>query len=385
MPYENARRRAWSRRTAGALVVAFCLVALNSPSAFGAGAVESVKGSAYGAHASVNLLLAKGQIGPVPSISLPASGGSEKATLASVNLRVGVSPLTQHVLTTGILVAESSAAGLGSPNGSMTSRASIDDLNVLNRVLVASAVVAECSADSSGASGSVTLVGASVAGIGSLSVSPQPNTGIDIPLVGSLILNKQTTSADGTLSVTALSLELLPVLGTGSINLGHVTCGTQVGTPTSTTTTTVATTSTTAPTSTSTSGPASTTSTTLPPTSTSTTQPTTTTSAPGDGTTTTVAGPTSTTLGSTSTTVADEPHDDDDDWCVAPPEATRDNGEVLSGGVLAASTPPSGPSSSGAISWWWALAIALIAGGLGFSVSKVDWRVVGLRLEGLRS
>lgn len=60
---------------------------------------------------------------------------------------------------------------------------------------------------------------------------------VPVPGVGELVLNEQSLDAEGTITVTGLSLALLAVLGTDSIEIGDVTCGVDASDPAPTTTT----------------------------------------------------------------------------------------------------------------------------------------------------
>jgi hypothetical protein len=215
----------------GAVALAVCLVGIQIPIAFGATSVDSVEGSAYGAYASIDLGLVNGTLGAVPSVALPADGGEVSKSLATAGLTVGLT----EIVDLGVLEVSSAASGVGGSEGNVQSVAVVDGADILGGIIHADQVTASCSADTAGTGGSVTLVGASAAGVGTLEVSPAPNTGISIPGVGSLTLNQQTISSDGTLTVTGLSLRLLPVVGTGTVNIARAVCGvetSEVSTPT---------------------------------------------------------------------------------------------------------------------------------------------------------
>lgn len=98
----------------------------------------------------------------------------------------------------------------------------------------AGAITAECTADSQGnVSGDANLANAAIYGptlpiIGAtklldLDLHPAPNTGITLPALPDteIVLNKQVVNPDGSLTVTALTVN---VLGTG-FTIGEVTCG----------------------------------------------------------------------------------------------------------------------------------------------------------------
>ncbi|ASO22459.1 hypothetical protein FHR81_004184 [Actinoalloteichus hoggarensis] len=82
--------------------------------------------------------------------------------------------------------------------------------------LAATAVEATCDQGR----GSTRLVGASLGGI-ALDASAAPNTGVDVPGLATVMLNRQVTGPDGSLTVTALSVE---VAGLQSIDIASATC-----------------------------------------------------------------------------------------------------------------------------------------------------------------
>ena len=231
MPHSGDNRTRSIRLASGAVALAVCMVAIQIPIAFGATSVDSVEGSAYGAYASIDLGLFNGTLGAVPSVALPADGGEVSKSLATAGLTVGLT----EIVDLGVLEVSSAASGVGGSEGNVQSVAVVDGTDILGGIIHADNVTASCSAGSSGAVGEVTLIGASGAGVGALQVSPAPNTGISIPGIGTLTLNQQSTSSDGTLTVTGLSLSLLPVVGTGTVNIARAVCGvetSEVSTPT---------------------------------------------------------------------------------------------------------------------------------------------------------
>lgn len=314
-------RKAW-----GAVLLAVGLVATQLPIAFAATTVDSVEGSAYGAYASVDLLLVDGSLGPVPSVSLAADGGDVADNQASTGLTLGLT----EVVDLGTLEVGSTGSGVGGSEGEVSSLATVDDVEILGALIEAGQVTASCSADSSGAEGEVTLTGASATGLGALSVSPSPNSALTVPGVGDLTLNKQTTGADGTLTVTAMSLILLPVAGTGTIEIAEVTCGVETSTSSAPTTTTS-----TPPTN---GGPT----TTEPGSSTST-------SVSGSGPTTTLPGPSTTAApdGPASTAAPDGAIDFGDDPMDAGGDPMDRGGDPIDAGAGASKTRSSAAKAAG--------------------------------------
>jgi hypothetical protein len=313
MPHSGDNRTTSIRLAAGAIALAICLVAIQIPVAIGATSVDAVEGSAYGAYASVDLGLFNGTLGAVPSVALPADGGEASKSLATAGLTVGLT----EIVDLGVLEVSSAASGVGGSEGNVQSVAVVDGTDILGGIIHADEVTASCSADSSGAVGDVTLIGASGAGVGALQVSPAPNTGVSIPGIGTLTLNQQITASDGTLTVTGLSLSLLPVLGTGTVNIARVVCG--VETSATTTPTTVS------PSPSTTESP-------------SPTQPgPTTTTSPGESTTTSSPGPTTSTAPGAPTTT-----DPGASTTTSPPDESTTTASVDSTGVNASALEGSG-------------------------------------------
>ncbi|MGH9049297.1 MAG: choice-of-anchor P family protein, partial [Acidimicrobiia bacterium] len=175
--------------------------------------------------------------GPEPSVTLPPEGGSVSEQVLNVDEEVGVIGLTAAVLT-------AAAEGALGPDGFATAESTVADVALFEDLipildvgaqqfedpfLAAELISATCSADLSGVTGSTSLVGASVLGE-SLEVEPEPNTEFEIPIPsGSSIsgtLNRQVENPDGSLSVTAIVLEIdLLGLVSGTLEIGPATCG----------------------------------------------------------------------------------------------------------------------------------------------------------------
>lgn len=135
---------------------------------------------------------------PLPIVNLPPGGSTSVAG-------VDVAPL----VSTGILNAASEQT---SPTGAASS-ASVAGVSALPGVadLVADLISSECSADGSNVSGSSAIAGGTVAGT-PLAVSPNPNSSVAVPLVGTVTLNEQQTTATG-ISVRAVHLVVNTPLG----------------------------------------------------------------------------------------------------------------------------------------------------------------------------
>lgn len=205
--------------------------------------VTSVIGSADGL--SVNIETAFDELaaletlafGPEPSVTLPSTGGSVTDEVLGVDESVLGLGLTAAVLRT-------SAEGALGPQGFATAETTVADIELADLIagaevgaqqhtdpiIAAEAITATCSADLTGVTGSTTLVGASVLGQ-TLDAEPEPNTALQVVIPGvasiGVTLNRQVQNPDGSLSVTALALEIDAVEGliTGTLGIGPATCG----------------------------------------------------------------------------------------------------------------------------------------------------------------
>jgi hypothetical protein len=181
--------------------------------------------------------------GPTPSVTLPPTGGSVSDSVADVD-----EPVVDILeLSASLLTAE--AQGSLGPAGNASAESTVADLRLVediiqngvgaqqleDPIIAAELISASCEADLTGVSGSTTLAGASVLGT-ELEVEPPPNTGVTIPLPApltgsvSLILNRQTVNADGSLSVAALVIDFditVPevLTASGVLEIGPATCG----------------------------------------------------------------------------------------------------------------------------------------------------------------
>ncbi len=203
---------------AGAVAASFAVV-LSAPPA--AAEVTAVDGGAFGVQVGVSLLGISTTLVATPSVSLPPTGGGPlTSSLASVNL--------PGVLSTGLLNTSTEGGNLNSHAGFATSDASVVDVNVLAGLVTADAIATTCTSNGDGSTGSTTLTGASVAGVGSLAVNPAPNTTLTIPGVATITLNEQTrTDTVGvisTITVSAIHVHLSGVLATGDVYVSRSMC-----------------------------------------------------------------------------------------------------------------------------------------------------------------
>src|SRR3989442_1453864 len=163
---------------------------------------DSVSGEAFGAAANA----AGATVNKTPDAVLAPDGGMAAASVISVGV--------PNVLATDTLTAITS--GGISESASAQSLATVEQVNILNGLITADAVVPISSSRgdaitaTSDAAGS-TLLGLVVNGVRLGDVTPAPNTRIDIPGVGTVILNEQTQSGDG-VGTSALTVNMIHVV-----------------------------------------------------------------------------------------------------------------------------------------------------------------------------
>jgi hypothetical protein len=97
----------------------------------------------------------------------------------------------------------------------------IEALGLAKPMLTAEAIEATCE----DGKGSSSLANAELGGT-ALDVSATPNTAVGVPGVASVILNKQTTNDDGSLTVTAISIT---VDGVQTLDIASATCAPAAG------------------------------------------------------------------------------------------------------------------------------------------------------------
>lgn len=151
----------------------------------------AVSGSAFGEQ--VHSLLVNS--GPVPSVS-QSGPGSQSADLASVAV---------DSLLTASALAVSTQVG---PDVTVTSSAAVDSVGLAAGVISASNVRSTCTANATGVSGSTTIAGLTIAGVTTVNLTPAPNTTIAVAGVGTLILNEQSTTPAGSITVNAIHLHV---------------------------------------------------------------------------------------------------------------------------------------------------------------------------------
>jgi hypothetical protein len=223
------------RRALGLAALSALVVAVVPSATAQTRTVTSVIGSANGLFADLEVVtdvVDPLTFGPAPTVTLPPEGGSVSEEI------LGVDEVVPGALALRAELVRASAEGALGPAGFATAESTVADVELLEQdsvsvggILEAEAVTATCAADLEGVSGSTTLVAASVLGT-ALAAEPEPNTQLVITLPGTLAevgvtLNRQVQNPDGSLSVTALVLEVDLGEGfiTGTLEIGPATCG----------------------------------------------------------------------------------------------------------------------------------------------------------------
>jgi hypothetical protein len=212
-----------SRMRGAVVAMTAALLAVAFTSAPATAEVTAVDGGAAGVQVGVTLLGLPTTLAATPAVSLPSSGSGDvpiAQSLASVDV--------PGVLSTGILNASTVGGNLNSHAGYATSNASVADVNVLAGLVSADAVASTCTSNGDGSTGSTTLTGATVKGVGSLAVNPAPNTTISLAGVATITLNEQTrTDTVGvisTITVNAIHVHLEGLLAGGDVYVGRSVC-----------------------------------------------------------------------------------------------------------------------------------------------------------------
>jgi len=182
-------------------------------------AASNVTGQATGTFAATLL----GSLPSVPLVTLPADGGMTSGEQDSVALLGVLQAQGLASVTTGVIGENASSA---------QSLATASDVNILNGVVTAKGVTAMASSASNGIEATSTDAGSTIVdlvvnGVSMGVVSPAPNTTINVPAVGTVILNEQVATGGGVtdkgLGVTMIHVILKdPLTGikTGDIVVG---------------------------------------------------------------------------------------------------------------------------------------------------------------------
>jgi hypothetical protein len=170
----------------------------------GPASADEPSGSASGVEGSLDTPITDITLPPIPLVTLPPGGENQVQSLS-------VPPL----VSADILQVASNETG---SNGAESS-ASVAGVNALDGVLpvdgvVADLITSECVSNPSGSSADSAIVDGSALGI-PLAVSPDPNTTIEVPAIGSITLNEQTKNGSEQ-TVRAVHVIVDTALGVGA-------------------------------------------------------------------------------------------------------------------------------------------------------------------------
>jgi hypothetical protein len=169
---------------------------------------NSVSGEAFGVSVDLGVVV----VPKTPHVVLPPDGGMVRDQVLQINVPGTVVSSTLTVITSG---------AIGESSASAQSSATVEAVDILNRLVTARLVVAMSSSTADGstatsnAAGS-TLVGLTVNGVSLGDVTPPPNTRIELPGVGTVILNEQIPGGDG-VHTTALTVNMIHVVLAGVV------------------------------------------------------------------------------------------------------------------------------------------------------------------------
>lgn len=176
-----------------------------------AGLLLAPAASADEAQNSAYALAATGLIKIDPTPAVDDSNGASEDSVAEIG-----GP-AQDLVKVDLLNAR---AGDGYAKSNVTNLrldlSPLSDLGLSKPLLTAQAVEARCE----DGKGSSSLANAKL-GETPLDVSVPPNTGVDVPGVASVMLNKQVKNDDGSLTVTAISIN---VNGVQTLDIASATC-----------------------------------------------------------------------------------------------------------------------------------------------------------------
>ena len=178
-----------NRLTKSSVVVltALCIAATIAPTVTGQTG-SSVSGQAIGISATTPA----GSLIPAPLATLAAGGGMSNTEIAAVSVPGILTAQDLAATTTGVVGENASSA---------QSLVSASNVNIFNGVISARQLSVVASSASNGqqatSNGRSTLVGLVVNGISMGDVSPVPNTTINVPSVGTIVLNEQVTTGGG--------------------------------------------------------------------------------------------------------------------------------------------------------------------------------------------
>jgi hypothetical protein len=158
-------------------------------------------GSASGVEGELETPITDVTLPPIPLVELPPGGEN---SLPGIDV--------PGLVSADLMEVQSNATGA---NGAESS-AEVSGLSALPGVadVAGELISSSCLSDPSGTEGDSTILGGSAAGT-PLAVSPDPNTSVDVPGVGSVTLNEQTTNGSQT-TVRAIHVVVDTALGVGA-------------------------------------------------------------------------------------------------------------------------------------------------------------------------
>lgn len=179
---------------------------------------RSVSGEAYGVF--VNVVGVNGvsvTVPKTPDVVLPSGGGTASNQVASITIPGTLASQTLTVTTTG---------SIGATAANAQSSSTVEQVDILNHLIMANAVVAVASSTGDGTTATSSaagsqLLGLTVGGIFFGDVIPLPNTVIPLPGVGTVILNQQITGGDG-VQTTSLTVNMIHVVLSGGAGSGDI-------------------------------------------------------------------------------------------------------------------------------------------------------------------
>ncbi|OKJ06061.1 choice-of-anchor P family protein [Kitasatospora sp. CB01950] len=166
---------------------------------------------------SADALNGAAAVPPQPLSTYPPGG-----TQTEVGLTVG--PFATDATLTATTAGDPAA-------GTSSASATVDRLGLtFGPTLTGSltGVESTCNATPDGATGNGIIASGTVTILGiptTLEANAPKNTGVTIAGLGELMLNEQSTDANGVLTVNAVHFTLLPTLGGANVIIGHVECG----------------------------------------------------------------------------------------------------------------------------------------------------------------
>ena len=206
---------------AGVLVAASVAIGA-SPGLATAGGADTVSGGAFGAAATGLVTLA-----PTPSVTLPAGGAAQNASVANVNVAT--------LLTAGVITTTSSAASVGTAAETVQSQAQVANVDTtiaaLSHVVTATAVTTSCMSSATGSTGTTNIVGLSLLGVPVVLPAVIPaNYNVTLPaeLAPLLTLQLNATTLSNGLNTTGITDDGIAITLLGStqtVTIAQARCG----------------------------------------------------------------------------------------------------------------------------------------------------------------